>query len=154
METVGAFNEGWARVRDVAHHLVLPVVTLSLFYLAVYIRLMRASVLEHARLDYVTTARAKGLAERRIVFKHIVRNAALPVLTMAGIQVGSLLGGSVVVETVFGWPGLGTLILESIFARDVNLLLGVFILSAVLVMATNLIVDVLYSFLDPRIEVR
>ena len=154
METIGAFNEGWARVVDIAHHLVLPVFTLSLFYLALYIRLMRASVLEHARMDYVTTARAKGLAERRILFKHVVRNAALPVVTMAGIQFGALLGGSVVVETVFGWPGLGTLILESVFARDLNLLLGVFILSAVLVMAMNLVVDVLYSFLDPRIEVR
>ena len=128
--------------------------TLSLFYLALYIRLMRASVLEHARMDYVTTARAKGLAERRILFKHVVRNAALPVVTMAGIQFGALLGGSVVVETVFGWPGLGTLILQSVFARDLNLLLGVFILSAILVMAMNLMVDVLYSFLDPRIEVR
>lgn len=154
MEEVGAFNEGWARVGDIAHHLVLPVVTLSLFYVAVYIRLMRASVLEHTRMDYVTTARAKGLAERRIVLKHVLRNAALPVVTMAGIQLGSLLGGSVVVETVFGWPGLGTLILESIFARDLNLLLGVFVLSAVLVMAMNLVVDVFYSFLDPRIEVR
>jgi peptide/nickel transport system permease protein len=154
METIGAFHEGWRRVLDIARHMVLPVVTLSLFYLALYTRLMRASVLEHARMDYVRTARAKGLAEGRIVFKHVVRNAILPVVTMAGVQFSSLLGGSVVVETVFGWPGLGTLIFESVFARDVNLLLGIFLLSAVLVMAINLLVDLLYSFLDPRIEVR
>lgn len=154
METIGAFNEGWDRVLDIAHHMVLPIITLSLFYLAIYTRLMRASMLDHARMDYVTTARAKGLTERRIVVKHIVRNAVLPVVTMAGIQFGSLLGGSVVVETVFGWPGLGTLIFESVFARDLNLLLGIFVLSAVLVMFMNLLVDVLYSFLDPRIEVR
>ncbi|MBI4637230.1 MAG: ABC transporter permease [Candidatus Rokubacteria bacterium] len=154
METIGAFREGWDRVLDITHHLVLPVITLSLFYLALYTRLMRAAMLDHARMDYVTTARAKGLTERRIVFKHVVRNAVLPVVTMAGVQFGSLLGGSVVVETVFGWPGLGTLIFESVFARDLNLLLGIFLLSAVLVMLMNLVVDVLYSFLDPRIEVR
>ncbi len=154
METVGAFNEGWDRVIDIVHHLVLPLVTLSLFYLATYTRLMRASMLEQSGMEYVTTARAKGLSERRIVFKHVVRNAVLPVVTMAGIQFGSLLGGSVVVETVFGWPGLGTLIFEAVFGRDVNLLLGVFVLSAFLVMGMNLAVDVVYSLLDPRIEVR
>ena len=154
METIGAFREGWSRVVDISHHLVLPVITLSLFYLAVYTRLMRASVLEHAGMDYVTTARAKGLTEWRITLKHVLRNAALPVVTMAGVQFGSLLGGSVVVETVFGWPGLGTLIFEAVFSRDQNLLLGVFLLSASLVMLMNLAVDVIYCFLDPRIEVR
>jgi len=153
MENVAAFHEGWDRVVDIAHHLVMPVITLSLFYLALYTRLMRASMLEQAGMDYVTTARAKGLTERRIVFVHILRNAMLPVLTMAGVQVGALIGGSVIVESVFAWPGLGMLAFEALFARDLNLLLGIFLLSALLVVAINLVVDLLYSLLDPRIEV-
>lgn len=154
METIAAFHEGWDRVIDIAHHLVLPALTLSLFYLALYTRLMRASMLEQQGMDYVTTARAKGLSERRITFRHVLRNALLPVVTMAGVQVGALIGGSVVVESVFGWPGLGMLAFESLFARDLNLLLGIFLLSAVLVVIVNLAVDILYSILDPRIEVR
>jgi peptide/nickel transport system permease protein len=154
MVNIAAFYEGWRRVLDILHHLVLPAITLSLFYLAVYTRLMRASMLEQAGMDYVTTARAKGLTERRITFKHILRNAILPVVTMAGVQVGGLLGGSVVVESVFGWPGLGLLAFESLFARDLNLLLGIFTFSACLVVAINLLVDIIYTFLDPRIEVR
>ena len=153
MENVAQFYEGWDRVKDIAHHLVMPTLTLSLFYLALYTRLMRASMLEQASMDYVTTARAKGLTERRIVFVHILRNALLPVVTMAGVQVGSLIGGSVIVESVFAWPGLGMLAFEALFARDLNLLLGIFLLSALLVVAINLVVDLLYSFLDPRIEV-
>ncbi|MFI5020176.1 MAG: ABC transporter permease [Alphaproteobacteria bacterium] len=153
METIGAFYQGWARVFDIARHLVLPALTLSLFYLAVYTRLMRAAMLEQAGMDYVTTARAKGLSERRITFVHVLRNAFLPVLTIAGIQVGGLIGGSVVVETIFDWPGLGLLAFESLFARDLNLLFGIFFLSACLVVLVNLAVDVLYTFLDPRIEV-
>ena len=153
MENVAMFYEGWDRVKDIAHHLVMPTITLSLFYLALYTRLMRASMLEQAGMDYVTTARAKGLTERRIVFGHILRNALLPVVTMAGVQVGALIGGSVIVESVFAWPGLGMLAFEALFARDLNLLLGIFLLSALLVVAINLIVDIVYSFLDPRIEV-
>ncbi|MDT8343686.1 MAG: ABC transporter permease [Thermohalobaculum sp.] len=154
MENIAAFHTGWARVWDIAHHLVLPAVTLSLFYLALYTRLMRASMLEQAGMDYVTTARAKGLSERRITFRHVLRNAILPVVTMAGVQVSSLIGGSVIVETVFGWPGLGQLAFESLFARDLNLLMGIFFLSAVLVLVVNLGVDILYTLLDPRIDAR
>jgi len=153
MENVAAFYEGFDRVVDIARHLVLPTITLSLFYLALYTRMMRASMLEQYGQDYVVTARAKGLTERRITFVHVVRNALLPVVTMAGVQVGALIGGSVIVESVFAWPGLGMLAFESLFARDLNLLLGIFMLSSVLVVAINLIVDVIYSFLDPRIEV-
>ena len=152
METVAAFHEGWARVVDIARHLVLPALTLSLFYMALYVRLMRAAVLEQAGMDYVTTARAKGLGEMRITLSHVLRNAVLPVVTMAGVQVGSLLGGSVVVESVFAWPGLGLLAFQALFARDFNLLLGIFFLSACLVVAVNLAVDVVYTLLDPRIH--
>jgi peptide/nickel transport system permease protein len=153
METVGAFYEGRARVADIARHLVLPAITLSLFYMALYTRLMRAAVLEQAGMDYVATARAKGLSERRITLTHILRNAVLPVVTMAGVQTGGLLGGSIVVETVFAWPGLGLLAFQSLFARDLNLLMGIFFLSASLVVLVNLAVDLLYTLLDPRIQV-
>ena len=105
-------------------------------------------------MDYVMTARAKGLTERQIARRHVMRNALLPVVTMAGVQAGAVLGGSVVVETVFAWPGLGLLAYESLFARDLNLLLGIFFVSACLVVAVNLIVDLVYSMLDPRIELR
>ena len=152
METVAAFYEGWARVVDIARHLVLPALTLSLFYMALYVRLMRAAMLEQSGMDYVTTARAKGLGEARITLSHVLRNAVLPVVTMVGVQAGSLLGGSIVVESVFAWPGLGLLAFQSLFARDFNLLLGIFFLSACLVIAVNLTVDVLYTVLDPRIH--
>ncbi|MBN8532808.1 MAG: ABC transporter permease [Rhizobiales bacterium] len=153
MENVVAFHEGWARVFDIARHLVLPTITLSLFYLALYTRLMRATVLEQRGAEYATTARAKGLTERAITLRHVLRNALLPVITMAGVQVGALLGGSVVVETVFAWPGLGQLAYQSLFARDFNLLLGIFFLSACLVVIVNILVDVIYVLLDPRIRV-
>jgi peptide/nickel transport system permease protein len=110
-------------------------------------------MLEQAGMDYVTTARAKGLGETRITLFHVLRNAVLPVVTMAGAQVGSLLGGSIVVESVFAWPGLGLLAFQSLFARDFNLLLGIFFLSACLVVVVNLVVDVVYTLLDPRIQV-
>lgn len=154
MEDVVAFHTGMARVLDIARHLVLPALTLSLFYLALYTRLMRAAMLDQAGMDYVTTARAKGLGERRITLRHVLRNAVLPVLTMAGIQVGSMLGGAVVVESVFAWPGMGLLAFQSLFARDYNLLLGIFFLSACLVVIVNLLVDLIYIVLDPRIQVR
>lgn len=153
MEDVAAFNEGFARVVDIARHLVLPSITLSLFYLALYARLMRSSMLEQRGLDYVTTARAKGLSEGQITTRHVLRNALLPVVTMAAVQVGSLLGGSVVVESVFAWPGLGQLAYQSLFSRDFNILLGIFFLSACLVVIVNLVVDIIYVLLDPRIRI-
>ncbi len=151
MENVVMFYEGWNSVVDIAHHLVLPAITLSLFYLALYARLMRATMLEQRGLDYVTTARAKGLTERQLTFRHVLRNALLPVVTVAGVQVGALLGGSVVVESVFAWPGLGQLAFEALFSRDFNLLLGIFFMCACLVVAANIVVDIIYVFLDPRI---
>ncbi|MEM9105152.1 MAG: ABC transporter permease [Pseudomonadota bacterium] len=152
METIGAFYEGWDRFWDIAWHLILPAGTLSLFYLAFYTRMMRAAMLEQADMDYATTARAKGLTERRITFRHVLRNALLPIVTVVGLQTGALFGGSVIVESVFSWPGLGLLAYESLFARDLNLLLGIFFISACLVVAVNITIDVLYTFLDPRIQ--
>ena len=123
-DTVGAGHEGWAEVWDVGRHLVMPAVALALFYLALYARLMRASVLEQTGMDYVTTARAKGQTERRIMTGHVLRNALLPIVTLAGVQAGNLIGGSIVVETVFGWPGIGTLAFNALQSRDLNLLLA------------------------------
>jgi peptide/nickel transport system permease protein len=115
---------------------------------------MRAAVLEVSGQDYVRTARAKGVSETRVTFGHVLRNALLPLVTMVGVQVGSLLGGSVLVESVFGWPGLGRLAFEAVQQRDFNLLLGILFMSSLLVIAVNLIVDLLYAVLDPRIELR
>lgn len=152
--TIGAPLGFWDSALDVAHHLVLPALSLSFFYMALYTRLMRASMLETLGQDFIKTARAKGISEGRVVRKHALRNAIMPVLTMAGVQVSAMLGGSVIIESVFGWPGLGLLAFESLFARDLNLLLGIFFLSSILVVVTNAIVDVIYTIVDPRIQLR
>jgi peptide/nickel transport system permease protein len=154
MRTIGAPLSPLGRALDVAHHLVLPALSLALFYAAIYTRLMRASMLEVFDQDYVRTAHAKGLAEGRVIVRHVLRNALLPVVTMVGVQVGSLLGGSVLVESVFGWPGLGRLALEAVQQRDYNLLLGILFMSSLLVIAVNLVVDLVYAALDPRIGLR
>ena len=152
METIAAGHQGLTRVLDVARHMIMPVATLSLFYVALYTRVMRASMLEVFNQDYVTTARAKGLSERRITFRHVLRNALLPVVTLVGVQIGGMLGGSVLVETVFSWPGLGRLAFEAVFQRDINLLLGILLLCSFVVILANIAVDLAYSWLDPRIR--
>lgn len=154
METIGAGYHGLARLWDIARHTIMPALALSLFYMAIYTRLMRASMLEVFGEDYIRTAFAKGLSERRVAYTHVFRNALLPIVTMAGVQVGSLLGGSVLVESVFGWPGLGRLAYDSVISRDHNLLLGLLLMSSTLVIVINIVVDALYAVLDPRIEVR
>jgi len=136
---------------DVARHLVLPALTLGLFYAAIYARLMRASMLEVYGQDFITTARAKGLPERAVAWSHAARNALLPVVTLAGMQIGHMLGGSILIETVFGWPGLGRLVFDALQQRDLNLLLGILFVSSVVVVLANLVVDLLYGLLDPRI---
>ncbi|MCK8786327.1 ABC transporter permease [Roseomonas sp. NAR14] len=138
---------------DVAQHLVLPALTLGLFYLAVYARLTRATMLEVADQDFVKTARAKGVPEGRILRAHILRNALLPVITFAGIQAGQLIGGSILVETVFAWPGIGRLAFDALLARDYAVLLGVFFCTSVMVIVLNLATDLLYAVVDPRVEV-
>lgn len=153
MQTAGAGYTGFARVLDVARHLVMPAFSLGCFYLAVYTRLTRASVLEVQDQDYVTTARAKGLSEGRITFVHVLRNAILPVISYAGFQAGHLVGGAVVTETVFGWPGVGRLTFDALLQRDYNLLLGVFLITAAMVVIFNVITDIVYTLVDPRIEV-
>ena len=151
-ETIGAGYTGIDLLLDILAHTLMPALSLSLFYLAVYARLMRASMLEVYRLEFVTTAHAKGLSPTRVAFKHVLRNALLPVVTMAGLHLGALLGGAVVVEVVFSWPGIGRLAFDAILQRDFNLLLSVLVLSSVLVILANLAVDLIYAWLDPRIE--
>jgi len=152
-ETVGANYTGIDRVIDIARHLVLPATTLGLFFTAVYMRMTRASMLEVSRLDFVKTARAKGLKPRVIQRRHILRNALLPVITLAGLQAGQIVGGAVLTETVFAWPGIGRLMFEAINQRDYNVLLGVFFVSAAMVLLFNLITDILYVIVDPRIRI-
>lgn len=149
--TVGAGLTGIARVLDIAWHLILPTVTLALIFLAIYLRIMRAAMLEVLNLDFVRTARAKGLSETRVLVGHVLRNALLPMVTLIGLQAGTMLGGSVVVESVFSLPGLGRLAYESVVQRDLNTLLGIVFVSALLVIAVNFVVDMLYAKLDPRI---
>lgn len=151
MMQIGVAQTAIGKVLDVARHLILPAATLGLFYAAVYARLMRASMLEVYGLDFITTARAKGLSEGTIAWTHALRNALLPVVTLAGMQVGHLLGGSVLIETVFGWPGLGRLVFDALVQRDLNLLLGILFVSSVVVVLVNLAVDLVYGLLDPRI---
>jgi len=151
MMQIGAGLTGLAHVLDVTWHLILPAMTLGLFYVAIYTRLMRASMLEVYGLDFIVTARAKGLSEGSVAWTHAVRNALLPVVTLAGVQIGHLLGGSILVETVFGWPGLGRLVFDALLQRDLNLLLGILFVSSVVVVFANLIVDLVYGLLDPRI---
>jgi peptide/nickel transport system permease protein len=153
MYTVGADLTGIAYAIDVGWHLILPAITLGLFFLAIYARLARASMLEVADQDFVRTAHAKGVPEGRIIRAHVLRNALLPVITFAGIQAGQLVGGSILVETVFAWPGIGRLAFDALLARDYAVLLGVFFCTAVMVVLFNLITDLLYAVIDPRVEV-
>ena len=150
--TVGADLTGSAKLLDMARHLVLPATTLGLFYMAVYARMTRASMLEVAQMDFVKTARAKGVPEGRIQRRHILRNAMLPVVTLAGIQAGSMIGGAVLTETVFAWPGIGRLMFDALLQRDYNLLLGCFLFTAAMAVLFNLLTDLVYTLVDPRIE--
>ncbi len=140
-------------VLDILHHMVLPVVSLSLIYLAFYSRLARASMLDVLGSDYIRTARAKGLSNLVVTYKHALRNALIPIVTIAGLQFAQIFSGAVLVEAVFTWPGLGTVALESILRRDGPTILGVLLLSSMVVVVFNLLTDLTYSLLDPRIRV-
>ncbi|MGP1395887.1 MAG: ABC transporter permease [Inquilinaceae bacterium] len=139
-------------VLDVARHLVLPVVTLALTYLALYVRLMRGAMIEAASSGWVAAARARGLSRRRVALRHMALPALLPVVTMIGLQSGTLLGGSVVIETVFSIPGLGSVAFEAVTQRDLPLLAGILLAGTLLVVAMNIVIDLIYGFLDPRVS--
>lgn len=143
---------GAAYLLDVLEHLVLPVATLTVVYLAQILRLTRAAMLNVLGENYVTTARAKGLEEGRVLYGHALRNALLPVVTVVGYDFGMLLSGAVFVETVFAWPGLGRLMIDSLAMRDYPVLMGLFLTVSVSVVVVNFITDLTYSALDPRIS--
>ncbi len=151
IETIASSRTGFARAADIAWHLALPVASLGIIYLALYLRMMRAGMAEIWRMDFIRAARARGISRRRIVLAHVARNALLPLVTMLGLQSAQMLGGSVVIESVFSVPGLGRLAQEAVAARDTPLLLGIILVSAVLVVAVNLAVDIAYAALDPRV---
>jgi peptide/nickel transport system permease protein len=152
MYDVVAGHKGLAYIFDVLRHMALPGTSLVLLNAAQFARLTRTGMLESLSADYVRTARAKGLGEFRVFTVHALRNALMPVATMAGLQFGPLLAGAVVVETVFNWPGLGRLILDSILRRDYPVLLGILLISAMMVLVANLITDAVYRLIDPRIR--
>jgi peptide/nickel transport system permease protein len=151
IESIASGKQGMARAIDIARHLVLPVAALGILYLALYLRMMRAGMVEVWRQDFARAAFARGLPRRRIVWRHVARNALLPLVTMLGLQAATMLGGSVVIESVFAVPGLGRLAHEAVAQRDTPLLLGIILVGAVLVIAVNLAVDIAYAALDPRV---
>jgi len=152
MRTSGGPQDGWAAMVDVLHHLVLPMFTLGFVYLAQYSRLARASVIEALQADYIRTARAKGLSESVVLYKHALRNGVLPVVTLLGLQFGNVLAGAILVETVFNWPGLGRLAFDSVLRRDYPTLLGVLLFASMLVVVMNQLTDLAYRLIDPRIK--
>lgn len=148
------FLGGFGWLIDRASYALLPATSLALYYMAIYARLTRSSILEVIGQDHVRTAKAKGLAPRQVVLRHVLRNALIPITTVAGIHVAGILGGAIVIETVFSWPGMGRLAFDAVMAREYTLLLGIMLVSSVLVICVNAIVDIIQAALDPRIEVR
>jgi len=142
----------WTRALDIGRHLILPVITLASIFLALYSRLCRASMMEVLGSDYIRTARAKGLSGYEVTMKHALKNSLSPVVTLAGLQFSSVISGAVLVETVFSWPGLGSLALQSIVARDAPTILGILFFSALVVVVMNLITDFILRLIDPRIR--
>ncbi|MBI2154014.1 MAG: ABC transporter permease [Candidatus Rokubacteria bacterium] len=143
---------GWDRVLDVASHLVLPATALALRLVAMTTRLTRASLLEVLGQEFIRTAEAKGAGPRRVLGRHALPNALLPLVTFVGYNLGFLLAGSALIETVFGWPGVGRLLYDSVFTRDYPVLLGIFLTVSLSVVLANLLTDLLYAYLDPRIR--
>ncbi len=147
-----ALRGDWVVFSDAVKHLILPAVTLAGWPAAIVARMMRASLIEVLDQDYIRTARAKGLPERLVVLRHAYRNALIPVVTVIGLELGALLGGAVVTETVFAWPGIGRRTVEAILQRDYQVAVGIVLLLGVIFVALNLLTDLLYALLDPRIR--
>ncbi|MEO3476873.1 ABC transporter permease [Phaeobacter sp. CAU 1743] len=153
MQSVKLRDAGiFVQALDVLHHLALPAFTLAIIYLAQYARLSRASMLEVLGSDYIRTAKAKGASQRSILFKHALRNAALPILTVAGLQFGNLISGALLVETVFNWPGMGRLAFDSILRRDYPTIMGVLFFASAMVVIANILTDMSYRLADPRLR--
>jgi ABC-type dipeptide/oligopeptide/nickel transport system permease component len=143
---------GWAAALDVLHHLVLPTLTLTIFNLALIARVTRANMINVLRNEYITYARSKGLPEPTVVLVHALKNAILPVITVIGLNFRTLIAGAVLTETVFAWPGVGRLTFEAIFARDYPVLMGILIVIGITVVIANILTDIAYSWLDPRVR--
>lgn len=152
MTTARETNSGWSAVADVAHHLALPATVLATQQLAAVSRLTRSGVVEELRSDHIRTARAKGVGEAVVLRRHALRRPLLPVITVIGGRIGHLVAGTVVIETVFGWPGIGRLLVSSMQARDTPIILGIFLFVALAVVLANLLTDLAYAWLDPRIR--
>jgi peptide/nickel transport system permease protein len=144
----------WGRWMDMARHLVLPVFVSAFGGLAGLSRYVRNNMLEVMRQDYIRTARAKGLPERTVIYKHALRNALMPVITILGLSLPGIIGGSVIMETVFGIPGMGQLLYQAVFSRDYNLAMGILVPAAFLTMLGNFLADIAYAFTDPRVRLR
>ena len=138
--------------RDSLSHLILPAFALGLAQAAPLIRYVRSSMLESIRQDYVTVARAKGLRERSVIFRHALRNVLIPIVTIVAIEVPGLFGGTVIIEQIFAWPGMGTLAITSVLGRDYPVIMGITLIGAVMIVLSNLLADVLYAVIDPRIR--
>lgn len=148
--TIGAGYAGARAAIDYIHHLIMPATASALFTMAIYARLVRASMTDVANTLYVKAAHAKGMASGRIWRRHVLRTSLLPITTMAGVQAGQLVAGTILTETVFAWPGIGRLMYDALIARDYNVVIGVFIMTSLIVILANLVVDLLYRYVDPR----
>jgi peptide/nickel transport system permease protein len=153
MISIRSPGTGLAAVVDFLKHLALPAFCVTIYYLAVVARVARSSMLEMLHQDFVLTARAKGLSARAVLWRHVLRNSLIPVITVIGYNFGYSLTGAILTETVFAWPGLGSLFISSIGNRDYPVLAGIFVLAAIAVVAANLITDLLYAAADPRVRV-
>ncbi|MBV7332067.1 ABC transporter permease [Chloroflexi bacterium TSY] len=142
----------WDGLFDHLHHLALPAIVLGIESTAAIMRYTRSSMLEVIRLDYIVTARSKGLAQRAVIVRHALRNALLPVITIIGLRLPSLFGGAIIIETIFNWPGMGILYLDGVTTRDYPLIMGMVLISAFLIVLSNLITDLTYAVIDPRIR--
>lgn len=145
-------THNWAALQSSISHLILPAIALASYSTAIIARMTRSTMLEVIHQDYIRTARAKGLLESTVIYKHSLRNAFIPIITVIGLQVGSLLGGAVLTETVFSWPGIGGRLVDAILASDYPMVQGTVIIIAVIYVLVNLVVDIIYAFLDPRIH--
>jgi len=152
MQNIGAGYTGFRQLIDILHHMALPVIVLSLLQMASFMRYSRSSMLEVIKQDYIRTARAKGVKEKAVIFKHALRNALIPIITLLSSSLGNLLSGAILTETVFAWPGMGTLVYQSILNRDYPLVIASAMLLSLCVLAANLLADILYAAADPRIK--
>ncbi|TVX94448.1 ABC transporter permease [Paenibacillus agilis] len=154
MTTTGANYEGWAHVWDVLEHMILPVIVLTALNVGGLTRYFRTSMLDVIKQDFIRTARAKGLKERTVIFKHALRNAMIPAITLLGFEIPSLFAGAMITESIFNWPGIGGVFLDAITARDYFLMLGYTFFIAFLTIIGNVVADLMYRVVDPRVRMK